>query len=160
MKKVLLAYYNGGEVTKVVKCAEKVFSKENFSIEKMEIVSLPNIDPRKQKKIEQWLKVKRSPKSVKQFDLIVLGTPIFAFSSVPAVNAFIRALPRADGKKVILFATGVGLPGSAIKKMKSLLSMKGAKVVASQAFLSIFEFDSKKTLEIEKFFADSLLSTQ
>ncbi|MBT4596843.1 MAG: hypothetical protein HOC95_02585, partial [Candidatus Diapherotrites archaeon] len=52
--------------------------------------------------------------------------------------------------KFALFATGIGLPGTAIKKMTSLLSMQKGKVVATQVFSSIFEFDEKKLREVNK----------
>jgi hypothetical protein len=36
--------------------------------------------------------------------------------------------------------------------MQSLLSMKGVKPAQSEAFTSMFEFDSKKLTEIQTFF--------
>lgn len=154
--KVLLAYYPFGEVTKVINTAEKIFSKKGFEITKYCVQLKKELSMKEQKKNEKVLQLKEKPKSVKQYDLIVLGTPIVKLSSVPAMNVFIRAVKDAQGKKFVLFATGIGLPGKALKKMNSLLSMKGAKVIASDSFMSIFEFDSKKLLETENFFLKAI----
>jgi len=152
MKKILLAYYSLGEVPKVVLRAEKLFLDLGIEVQKLSIETKPLMNIKKQKKLEKTLALREVPPSLEGFDLVILGTPIVHFSSIPAINVFIRSLPQCENTKFILFATGIGLPGSAIKKMKSLLSMKGAKVVASQSFVSIFEFDSKILGEVEEFF--------
>lgn len=38
-------------------------------------------------------------------DLIVIGTPVWAFRAPPAINAAVEALSGCEGKSVILFAT-------------------------------------------------------
>ncbi|KAF1073433.1 flavodoxin [Methanogenium sp. MK-MG] len=38
-------------------------------------------------------------------DMIVIGTPVWAFHAAPAINAAVEALTGCEGKSVILFAT-------------------------------------------------------
>ena len=151
-KNILLTYYSLGEVPKVMERLYELLSKKGFLVKKKQIELIKKLEVKKQFKLEQTLKVKSPLKSLKGIDLVVIGTPIVSFSSIPAVNAFIRALPKVENKKFVLFATGIGLPGRTMKKMKSLLSMKGGVVVDSQIFTSIFEFDAKKLKEADAFF--------
>ena len=152
MGEVLLAYYDHGEAKKVVNKLKELFLLNQHSVEEKQILIEQNFDVKKQFKMEKDLTIKEPVLSVAKYDLIVIGTPIVSFSPVPAVNAFIRSLPKCDGKKFVLFATGIGLPGSTIKTMQSLLSMKGAVVEDSQIFSSIFPFDGKKLREVEEFY--------
>ncbi|MEK6958877.1 MAG: hypothetical protein AABW59_02415 [archaeon] len=152
MAEVLIAYYNHGEVQKVVDRLKQLFIESKHNVEENQIQIEQNIDLKKQFKLEKDLTIKAPISSLEKYDLVVLGTPIVSFSSLPAVNAFIRSLPKCDGKRFVLFATGIGLPGSTIKKMQSLLSMKGAIVEDSQIFSSIFMFDAKKIKEVEEFY--------
>jgi hypothetical protein len=153
MKKVLLAYYPLGEVQKVIARLEKLFKERKFKVVKEQILLKQEVEIKKQFKIEKKLVLRKKPLSIKSFDLVVIGTPIVSFSSVPAVNVFIRNLKSIEDKKFALVATGIGLPGTAIKKMQSILLMRRGKVVASQVFSSIFEFDERKLKEVEKLFA-------
>ena len=150
MKQVLLAYYPLGEVPKVINKLELLLHENKMKVRKEELKLTEEIDLRKQFKLEKKLVLKNKIPSLKDFDLIIIGTPIVSFSSVPAVNIFIRNLPKVNEKKFVLFATGIGLPGTTIKKMTSLLSMQKGKVIASQVFSSIFEFDEKKLREVSK----------
>ena len=151
-KKVLIAYYSFGETPKVAQKLKQLFLSKDFSVVERNIRLSKEIEPKKQFKKEKELVLKEPTKPVSGFDLVVIGTPVVSFSSVPAVNVFIRSIPEPKKNNFVLFATGIGLPGKAVKKMQGLLSMKGATVIDSQTFSSIFEFDAKKLLETEKFF--------
>jgi flavorubredoxin len=148
---VLIAYYPLGEAEKVALRLKKLFEEDNHSTELFPIET-EITDIKKQFKKEKKLELSNKLKSIKKFDTIIIGTPIVSFKSVPAVNVFIRNLKEIKNKNVILFATGIGLPGRAIKKMSSLFSMNSAKVSDSQVFSSIFEFDSRKLKEVNVFY--------
>lgn len=166
MANFLIAYYDLGEVRKVSEKIKqviennKVEDNKNNKVEdnKVELFSIKvdsDLVLKEQFKNEKELNLLKKI-STKKFDYIIIGTPIISFTSVPAVNIFIRQLKGVSNKKFILFATGIGLPGKAIKKMTSLLSMKKGKVVASKVFSSIFEFDERKLLEVEKFINETI----
>jgi flavorubredoxin len=148
---ILVAYYPLGEVSKIAKRFEEVFKTRKIDVELYPIMTEEK-DIKKQFKTEKQLILENPIESIKKYDLIIIGTPIISFTSVPAVNVFIRNLPTVKDTKFCLFATGIGLSGKAIKKMSSLLSMKSAKIIDTQVFSSIFEFDSKKLKEVDDFF--------
>jgi flavodoxin len=62
------------------------------------------------------------------YDLICLGTPVWAFSPAPAMNAYLDRCFGLEGKEVILFCT-VGGSGMerCLNYMQSLLALKGAR---------------------------------
>jgi flavodoxin len=63
-----------------------------------------------------------------QFDLICLGTPVWAFGPAPTINTFLDQCAGLENKKVILFTTygsGTG-NGRCLKFMQDILSNKGA----------------------------------
>ncbi len=150
MTNFLIAYYDLGEAKKTAQRIQKKLldlgnKAELFSLE---VNNNLNIKEQFKKEKELFLTEKII---IDEFDYIIIGTPVISFTSVPAVNVFIRQLENIEEKKFILFATGIGLPGKAIKKMSSLLSMKNGKVISSKVFSSIFEFDEKKLKEVDKF---------
>jgi len=65
------------------------------------------------------------------YDLIFLGTPVWALRPTPAINTFISKANLAN-KKVVLFATMGGVGGrNAIKMMTEKIEIKGGRVIAS-----------------------------
>ena len=65
------------------------------------------------------------------YDLIFLGTPVWALRPAPAINAFISRADLTD-KKVVLFVTMGGLGGrKVVKIMKEKIEARGGKVVTS-----------------------------
>ncbi len=149
---ILVAYYPLGEASKIAKRFEEVFKTRNIGVD-LYPICVEEKDIKKQFKTEKQLILENPIDSIKKYDLIIIGTPIISFTAVPAVNVFIRNLPTTKDKKFCLFATGIGLPGKAIKKMSSLLSMKSAKIIDTHVFSSIFEFDARKLKEVDAFFA-------
>jgi flavodoxin len=63
------------------------------------------------------------------YDLICLGTPVWAFGPAPAINAYLDQCSGLDNKEVILFTTfGSGTGNSrCLNYMQALLAKKGAK---------------------------------
>ncbi len=62
-------------------------------------------------------------------DLIVLGTPVWAFKATPAINAAIAALRGCDGKKAVIFATCGSSAKDTLPVLKKSLGTKGITVV-------------------------------
>ena len=64
-----------------------------------------------------------------KYDLICLGTPVWAFGPAPAMNTYLDKCSRVEGKDVILFTTyGSGTGNNRCHNyMQSILSKKGAK---------------------------------
>ncbi len=63
------------------------------------------------------------------FDLICLGSPVWAFGPAPAINAYLEQCVGVEDKRVVLFTTfgsGTG-NGRCVNYMQAALSQKGAK---------------------------------
>lgn len=78
-------------------------------------------------------KIKPVDFSVKEYDRIFVGSPVWAGSPVPAVNTF---LSNADftGKEVVPFVTmGGNNPSKSIPKMSSKITARGGKIPGSFA---------------------------
>lgn len=72
---------------------------------------------------------------VSKYDLIVLGTPVWAFRATPAMNAAITGLKGAQGKSAVIFATCGGKPGKTIPLMKKALEGRGVRVIGDMVFV-------------------------
>lgn len=71
---------------------------------------------------------------VAPYDLIVLGTPVWAWKTTPATNAAINALQNCAGKRAVVFATCGSQAGDAIPIMERALGKKGVSVVGHMVF--------------------------
>lgn len=67
----------------------------------------------------------------KNYDLLLLGTPIWAFAPVPAVNTYLDKLSGLEGKRVIILITsgsGTGVK-NCFKNIRTVLEGKGASKI-------------------------------
>jgi flavodoxin len=71
------------------------------------------------------------PSVVEDFDMIILGTPVEGFRPAKETLAFVEQLPKAEGKKVILFCTYALAKGSTLKILEQELASKGYNIVLS-----------------------------
>ena len=84
---------------------------------------------------------------VSAFDLVVVGSPVWAFRPTPAANAAIAALAGCEGKKGIVFITSGGGPRDALEIMKKALEGRKVKVEGSFHFPMKELGDEKKLKE-------------
>lgn len=71
---------------------------------------------------------------VAPYDLIVIGTPVWAWKTTPATNAAVNALQNSAGKKAVVFATCGSQAGEAIPIMEQALEKKGVSVIGHTVF--------------------------
>ena len=71
---------------------------------------------------------------IEQYDILFIGSPVYACGPAPIVKSFIQELPRLKEKKAAIFCT-YALIGAktSLKKMASLLRKKGAFIVGKYA---------------------------
>ena len=67
---------------------------------------------------------------VSRYDLLIIGTPVWAGRPTPAINAAVRALTGCEGKKAVIFVTSGGQIGEALPVLKTALASRGVEVVA------------------------------
>lgn len=62
------------------------------------------------------------------YDLICLGTPVWAFGPCPAINTYLDKCFGLEGKKVVLFNTHSGMGNNrCLNYMQNILVKKGVK---------------------------------
>ncbi|MDD3857601.1 MAG: flavodoxin [Methanoculleus sp.] len=71
---------------------------------------------------------------VAAYDTVVVGTPVWAGSPTPAINAAISALAGIEGKPAIVFCTSGGSPGKTLETLKTMFAGRGADVRGAAAF--------------------------
>jgi flavodoxin len=89
---------------------------------------------------------------VSAFDLIVVGSPVWAFRPTPAANAAIASLAGCEGKKGIVFITSGGGPRDALEIMKKTLEARKVKVEGAFHFPMKEPGDERQLAE----FADAI----
>jgi NAD(P)H-dependent FMN reductase len=62
------------------------------------------------------------------YDLIVIGTPVWAWKPTPAINAAIGALQGCEGKPAVIFATCGSQAGDTLAAMRKALKGRGVHV--------------------------------
>lgn len=71
------------------------------------------------------------PRIVKDFDLLILGTPVEGFRPARETLNFIDQIPKTEGKKAIVFCTYAVWKRNALKTMANRLAKKGFKTILS-----------------------------
>lgn len=94
-------------------------------------------DPIEQKKID-----------VGGYDLLILGTPVWAGKPTPAMNSAISALKGYEGKKAIIVATCKSQPGQTVGIIRKRLETMGLKVIGVFVFTRNDLRDGKKLNEL------------
>ncbi len=71
------------------------------------------------------------PKVVKDFDLLIFGTPVEGFRPARETMKFINQMPETEGKKAIVFCTYAIWKRNALKTMAEKLAKKGYETILS-----------------------------
>jgi flavodoxin len=80
-------------------------------------------------------------------DLIVIGTPVWAFKPTPAINAAIATLKGCNGKNAVIFVTCGGSAKDTLPIMKKALEAKGVTVVG-QGVLTQKEIGDEQKIKV------------
>jgi len=86
-------------------------------------------------------------KNPADYDLIFIGTPVWAFSYVPAFKTFFGRI-KISGKKIALFCTNGGAPGATLKNLKKELSDN--QMIGEQDFKNPFTDRNQSAAAVEK----------
>jgi len=65
------------------------------------------------------------PSSFKDYDLLLIGTPVTGFSAAPQVISFAKKLSEGSGKRTILFCTYAFAKGRTFGVLEKELAQKG-----------------------------------
>lgn len=124
MKKILTVYYSYSGNTK--KIAEKIHDALGGNIAEIETVvpysgDYDAVVDQGNEEVQKGFKPKIRPRPVNHadYDVIVLGTPVWWYTCSPAMRAFLTA-HDLSGKTVYPFATNGGWLGRSIRDMRAL----------------------------------------
>jgi DNA-binding transcriptional ArsR family regulator/flavodoxin len=67
---------------------------------------------------------------VSGYDLLIIGTPVWAWKPSPAINAAVRGLNGCKGKMAVIFTTCSNQPGEALSILSKELADRGVRVMA------------------------------
>jgi flavodoxin len=132
MRSVVIYYSYSGN-TKRVAGVLSGYLKERGETQEIELIALDESKSffgqgrRAFKRVRA--KIQEVNPDVSGFDLVCLGTPVWAFAPVPAMNAFLDQCLGMEGKEIVLFTTYGSGSGNerCLKIMQQELAKKGAK---------------------------------
>ncbi|WXG39579.1 MAG: flavodoxin [Candidatus Freyarchaeum deiterrae] len=157
---ILLAYYSkSGNTERIAEKIQKTLKSTGkvdlFKIEMIKEYSnkLMHLNPR----INFDTMFRRKPeikpiKSMKDYDALIVGCPIWGFTNAPPVNTFIEKLEKVKDKKAVVFvSSGMGRENFP-KRIKKKLEEKDMKVVKTIS-VKLDQINEKQLKEISKAFS-------
>ncbi|MHB8163885.1 MAG: flavodoxin family protein [Methanoregula sp.] len=79
---------------------------------------------------EELTTIEPASVDVSEYDLVVFGSPVWAFKPTPAIHAAIAGLKGCMGKPAVAFSTHGGRPGQADETFKKWIEARGMVSVA------------------------------
>ena len=67
---------------------------------------------------------------VSAYDLLIIGSPVWAWKPAPAINAAVQALRGCEGRMAVIFTTCSNQPGEALPLISKALADRGVNVMA------------------------------
>ncbi|MBU0709661.1 MAG: NAD(P)H-dependent oxidoreductase [Candidatus Omnitrophica bacterium] len=131
--KIIVIYYSYSGNTQEVSLILSEYLKEKGEVGIVELKGLDESNKFFSQVIRalQHKKAKVQPVSfdLSGYDLICLGTPVWAFGPAPAVNTYLEQCSGVGGKEVVLYATYGSGTGKerCLNYMQKILAEKGAK---------------------------------
>lgn len=132
MKSIIVYYSYTGNTKKVAEAISE-YLKQKGEVEVVELKDLNESDKFFIQAIRalrhKRTKIQESNLNLSNYDLICIGSPVWACGPAPAVNAYLDKCSNVKGKSVVLFISyggGMGA-GRCLNYMEMLLRRKGAK---------------------------------
>jgi flavodoxin len=83
----------------------------------------------KKARSEEKTEIEPATIDVTDYDLLVFGSPVWAFKPTPAIHSAIDALTGCQGKKAIAFSTHGGRPGHANETFKQWIESRAMNLI-------------------------------
>jgi len=132
MQGVIIYYSYSGNTQKVADILSEYLKREG----EVDIVELKGLDESDKFLVQAARALRHKRASIQpvnfnlsRYDLICVGTPVWAFAPAPAINTYLDKCFGVEGKSVILFTTyGSGAGNEhCLNYMQDILVKKGAK---------------------------------
>ncbi|MDD1703211.1 MAG: NAD(P)H-dependent oxidoreductase [Methanoregula sp.] len=92
------------------------------------------------------------------YDLIVFGSPVWAFKPTPAIHAAINALAHCEKKRAVAFATHGGKPGKTGETFKKWIEARGMQFAGFKAIDQKDREDDAKNADVVRFVTEAVPS--
>ncbi|MBN1577623.1 MAG: flavodoxin family protein [Chitinispirillaceae bacterium] len=131
MKIGIIVHSQSGYTAKVARLLGAGFSKRGDDTETVLLRTVGKVAPR-----STSFEIRNAP-AVEDYDLIILGAPVWAFSASPVIMKYLGQLGRLTGKKVLCFVTKA-LPflwtggTQALGLMEGELALSGADILPGE----------------------------
>ena len=150
--RVLISFYSKtGRTKKIAEELAKTFESYKHETSLYEITPQEVLKAARYNKEGKDLVLVDPLVDVRQFDLVLVGTPVWSFCPSPIVLSYIRQLKGTKRKNFALFSTCTALPGTTIKRMSNILSTMNANVLDSLMIRGVFEIDAERLALARKF---------
>ena len=97
---------------------------------------------------EDLTKIEPDVIDVSGYDLLVIGSPVWAFKPTPAIHTAINALVGCEGKRTVAFSTHGGRPGQTEETFKKWIGARGMRLIGVTGIHQNDVENEKKTKEI------------
>ena len=97
---------------------------------------------------EEKTTIDPSSPDVSDKDLVVFGSPVWAFKSTPAIHAAIDGMEGCMGKPAVAFSTNGGRPGQTDETFKKWIEARGMILIAVTNIHQNAIENKKKTKEL------------
>jgi len=105
---------------------------------------------------EELTKTEPESVDVSGYDLIVFGSPVWAFKPTPAIHAAIANLKGCKGKPAVAFSTHGGRPGQTDETFKKWIEARGMVLAAVTNINQNDIENDKKTKELVALVSSSI----
>jgi multimeric flavodoxin WrbA len=102
----------------------------------------------KKSRSEEKTEIEPAALEVSDYDILVFGSPVWAFKPTPVIHTAIDSLKGCEGKKAMAFSTNGGKPGQTEEIFRKWIESRGMKLVAVTSIHQKDIENEKKTLEI------------
>jgi flavodoxin len=97
---------------------------------------------------EEKTEIEPAAVDVLGYDVLVFGSPVWAFKPTPAIHTAIDSLKGCEGKKAVVFSTHGGRPGQTDETFRKWIESRGMKLVAVTSIHQNDIENEKKTKEL------------
>ena len=94
---------------------------------------------------EELTQIEPSAIDVSAFDIVVFGTPVWAFKPTPVIHSAIKELTGCEGKRAIAYWTHGGRPGHTEETLIQWINNKGMRILGTAGIHMKDIEDEKKT---------------
>lgn len=104
---------------------------------------------------KEKLELSAFDKQPDEYDVLFIGTPVWAFTYTPALARFFSTV-KLQGKKVALFCSSGGGQGRTLENMKENLA--GNEIIGQMGFIEPFRRNKERNAEKARAWAQNIVS--